>query len=629
LILLVQAGLLAVQSSQTSFSSNEPAHLVAGLSHWRFGAFDLYRVNPPLIRTVAAAPVAIAGYVADFGGFTDYPGARPVFAIGEAFVHDNGRRSLWLMTLARWACIPFSLLGGWICFLWARDLFGPAAGLVACALWCFSPMVLGIGATIAPDAHAAALGVAACYTFWRWLKSPTWAQAVLTGVVLGLAELAKTTMILFYPIWPLIWVAYRIGETRPGPESPILPQAGGLRFIKLRQWIREAGMLAVRMLIGIYVLNLGYLGEGAFTPLKEYRFVSEMFGGENVQQRIGGNRFADSWLGHLPVPFPKNYIVGIDVQQRDFENYGFPSYLGGRYAEHGWWYYYVYAVLVKSPLGTLGLLLLSVAVCFTRFAPPIRWYDAMVLLAPPLVIFVVVSMKSGFSHHSRYILPCLPFVFVWLGQFGKWIQFTVDSCPLIPSPSPPQSRGRREPEIAGSLLGVVSAALLAWSIGSSLLVFPHSLAYFNELAGGPRNGANHLLNSNLDWGQDLLFLEKWIQRNADGEPVHLAFCNLYNPFDLEIEGIQPWPFQRGSASNAPGDKSQHVQDGYYAISVNLLYDFPWPVRDRGGATYSIDLHPHAHLRSIEPVGWAGYSIRIFSAQQMRAAFEASAMTLWE
>ncbi|MFG0262061.1 MAG: hypothetical protein ACF788_06700, partial [Novipirellula sp. JB048] len=68
---------------------------------------------------------------------------------------------------------------------------------------------------------------------------------------------------------------------------------------------------------------------------------------------------------------------------------------------------------------------------------------------------------------------------------------------------------------------------------------------------------------------------------------------------------------------------QVVPEGIYAVSVNLLYEFPWPLRDRDGRRYFIDSRPMASLRSQEPIGWAGYSIRIFSAQQVRDAYAAT------
>lgn len=235
----------------------------------------------------------------------------------------------------------------WLCFAWARDLFGQAGGLLACALWCFSPMILGNASLIAPDAHSATLGLAACYTFWLWLKKPTWRQAALNGVVLGLAELSKTTLIVFFPLWPLLWLAYR------WPDRKVM---------EWKQWRDEAGMLLLRMLVGLYILNLGYLGDGSFIQLKEYKFVSQALTGNTYNTVDGGeagNRFANSWLGNLPVPLPIDYVQGIDMQQKDFEKFPWPSYLLGEYQAQGWWYFYIYAILVKAPLGTLGLVLLA------------------------------------------------------------------------------------------------------------------------------------------------------------------------------------------------------------------------------------------------------------------------------
>ncbi len=601
-LLSLHVALLAYSGWQQSPTLNEPGHLLAGLHHWRTSEFTLYRVNPPLIRLVASIPTTAIGYAEDWSGYYEHVGARPVFGMAERFVAANGRDSLLSFRLARWSLIPFSLLGGWVCFAWARDLFGHAAGLMAAALWCFSPMILGHASMIAPDAHATALGLAACYTFWRWLKVPTWRQAIVTGVVLGFAELSKTTMILFYPLWPVLWIAYRWRERG---------------VMSLARWRDEAGMLLLRMVIGIYVLNLGYVGEGSFTQLKEFRFVSELLAGDEETGGAGGNRFAETWLGAIPVPLPANYVIGIDVQQRDFENFSRPSYLRGHYQAKGWWYYYGYAILVKAPLGTLGLILIALLSCLFGIGPKISRRDALILLAPAIIIFAVASSKFGFSHHSRYILPCVPFVFIWISGIATYVRtFATTALAIWHRPKLLSSISRRR--VVSSAMGLTSLCLLGWSITSSLTVYPHSISYFNELAGGPKNGPAHLLNSNIDWGQDLLFLEKWIENQTPGDdtPVHLAFYNYYNPFDLEIRRIEPWPFRSDEADGID------IPDGLYAISVNLLYEFPWPVRDRDGSRYFIDNRPMAYLRTQDPVGWAGYSIRIFSAEQVRAAYAA-------
>jgi hypothetical protein len=348
------------------------------------------------------------------------------------------------------------------------------AGIVALALWCSCPNILGHGALITPDVGTTALALAACYTFWRWLKEPTWWRTLGSGLVLGLAGLAKTTLVVFYPLWVVMWAVYRWAEWRERKPSPCpLPKGEGKKNALSSRgarwlnswWARELAMLAVRMAIAVYLINLGYGFEGSLTRLGDYRFVSKALGAEEGAEKPrpdDGNRFADSWLARLPVPLPKNYVLGIDLQKRDFENYHSPSYLRGEFREKGWWYYYLYALAIKVPLGTwvlVGLAALA-GVLRSRLAPRddsgasadapsrltgdqasaqfsqtfrgakglqrrLRWRDEFVLLAPAVVILVFVSSQTGFSEHMRYVLPCFPFVFVWIGRVAfvfspKW-----------------------------------------------------------------------------------------------------------------------------------------------------------------------------------------------------------------
>jgi len=128
------AALLARGAVVHCASVNEPGHLVAGLAAWELDRFDIFYVNPPLVRTVAVVPVLFAGVKTDWHNLSEGPGARPEFKLGEDLAAANGERFIWLMTLARWACIPFALVGGWICYLWSRRLYGARAGVLSLAL---------------------------------------------------------------------------------------------------------------------------------------------------------------------------------------------------------------------------------------------------------------------------------------------------------------------------------------------------------------------------------------------------------------------------------------------------------------------------------------------------------------
>ncbi len=122
LLLAIHAILLAHSAAQHSPAWDEVGHLVGGISHWRLGTFDLYRVNPPLVRMVAVAPLLFTDVEADWSRYDAAVGSRSERSIRRDFIKANGPRSLDLHTVARWACIPLSLLGAYVCFRWAREL---------------------------------------------------------------------------------------------------------------------------------------------------------------------------------------------------------------------------------------------------------------------------------------------------------------------------------------------------------------------------------------------------------------------------------------------------------------------------------------------------------------------------
>lgn len=531
-LLAIHASLLVYSATTHSPTFNEPGHLVAGLSYWEFGRFEVYRVNPPLTRLVAALPVIAAGYELDWSRFYDGPGARPEFALGEDFVKANGERSIWLFTIARWACIPFSLIGGLFCFLWGRELYGAAAGLVSLTLWCFDPNILAHAELITPDAAATAFGVGAGFSFWRWLKQPTWGRAGLAGLLLGLAQLSKMSWLILFGLWPALWLYWLA-------HQPSVPTAR-----------RQLLQLATSLLIGLYILNLVYVFDGSFIQLKEFTFVSETLAGEE-QAGKGGNRYADSWLGELPVPLPEQYLLGFDLQKRDFEDYGQPSYLRGEWKDSGWWYYYLYGCLVKVPHGTQLLFLLAVILTVNislrqasggrqpseSFTSIASWRDELILLTPALALFVLVSSQTEFSHHFRYVLPSLGLLMTFL---GKPILLLTEGFRRFAS-APSNLEGGVAPmalhspkTFAWRSLAVLPLLCLAASVASSLRVHPHSLAYFNEAAGGLENGHRHMLGSSLDWDQDLLFFKEW--QRVHGQSTR-TFVLTASGIDCRVLGI--------------------------------------------------------------------------------------------
>ena len=249
---------------------------------------------------------------------------------------------------------------------------------------------------------------------------------------------------------------------------------------------------------------------------------------------------------------------GIDLQKWDFERKMW-SYLRGEWRLGGWWYYYLYALAIKVPLGTWGLGLLALGVGLFGRGYAASWRDELVLLAPAAVVLALVSSQTGFSHHLRYVLPVFPFAFIATSRIARAV------------------------ELGHWKLVSIGGAALLWSVGSSLGHYPHSLSYFNELAGGPRHGHEHLVDSNIDWGQDLLYLEGWLDGHPEARPLGLGYrLPCIDPCITGIEHTLP-------PRDAPAP-------GWYALSVGTIRH---RTRD-----YEYFLH-------FEPVAMAGYSIYIY------------------
>jgi len=580
-IVATHTALLAWSAYRQSPTRNEVAHLVAGISDWQFGRFDVYRVNPPLSRLVAAIPVLLSHPKTNWERFVARPGARPELALGKDFIAANRERSLWLYTIARWACIPFSWLGAWICFLWARQLNGEAASLLALTLWCFCPNIIANAQLVTPDAAATAFGLAASYCFWRWLKTPTFSSAFFTGVALGLAQLTKFTWLLLFILWPMLWIVSRstASHFRTNP----------------RRLLFEAGQLGVAVLLSCYVINLGYGFDGAFQRLRDFRFVSDALAepetadGDALRQS-GTNRFTKSWFGAIPVPFPRHFVLGFDLQKRDLEHFPQQSYLRGRFQQSGWWYFYLYALAIKVPLGFW--LLLVVALLATRFIPSPKerpnWRDRLVLLAPGVAVLTLVSTQTHFTIHSRYVLPALPYAFIWMSRLAT----VFCSGPTI--------------------VRTIAAAGLTWGIASSLWIYPHSLSYFNEMIGGPNNGHSHLLDSNIDWGQDLVFLRDWVDRHSDARPLHIAYVGSFDPADVGVSDDASMPAKPDIGSMI---RKEGLEDAWYAISVDYLHGNA-PLSPVGHNKWDL-LSPAAasHFLMMRPTERVGYSIYIFHVRR--------------
>lgn len=575
-LFVIHAGLLLDSMRQNFVTVDEVGHVAAGISHWETGTYSMYRVNPPLARMLEVLPVLLAR--PDTNGIrpSDAPGVRSEWISGVRFAADNADNYFKLVLLARLAGIAWSLLGGWLVYRWAQDLYGDWGARLALVCWCFDPNVLANAQMVTPDLPATVAGMAATYVFWHYLRDSSWSRAWFAGLLLGIAQLTKFTLLVLYGVWPVLWLIHRIWP--PGKSDR--PLGLGTQTTH--------GLVIVFLSLAVINLGYGFAGTGRF--LGDFPFVSRILSGDPTNQTFptapahSDNRFRQGWLSKLPVPLPSEYVRGIDVQWREFER-KFPSYLAGELRNHGWFYYYIYALGVKVPMGLWALVLWSLVVTLWRHPAAARWHDELTLWLPVVAILGVVSAQTGFNHHVRYVLPILPFLIISTGKLSYFLVQTQ----WLPR------------------LGV--SAFLLWAVLGSLQIHPHYLSYFNELAGGPRNGHSHLVDSNIDWGQDLLHLKKWLARHPEARPLRLAYYNLIDPRIVGIEFSLP-PF--GANTDCDSAREFGPQPGYFAVSVNYLRGLSTiGAPDGKGKGVYIPRQSYEYFRRFQPIAMAGYSIYIY------------------
>jgi hypothetical protein len=557
-------------------SIDEVAHLPAGISHWKFERFDLYRVNPPLVRTVATIPNYLANTPYDWNLYDSTVGGRPEFTIGRKRL-DQVRIHHWKdFVYARLVALSFMILLSVVLMRWLGKLLGTYAllGLYA-NLW-FCPNLKANAATILPDVGAVATGVLASYMFWLYWKTPTWEHVIACGLGLGLALLSKLTWLLAIVSLPATLCLCLL----------LFPESRSKRSLAM-----TARHVFCILFLALAVVHVGYLFEDPLVVLRQYEFVSQFFGGNDASRTNHGNRFKDGWLGLLPIPVPKNYILGIDYLKMEVEQ-KYWSFLLGEWRFGSWPHYYLMTTLFKTPEPTLlgaalGLGVLIVGIRRKMVKPEVISMF-LFLGIPAMVAFVSVSWQGGFNHHHRYVLMIYPAMFAMAAY--------------IASPAGVQLLRFRLPFLGPdrrSIAVPLALTLAVLSTASSLRVHPHYTSYFNTLSGGPENGWRLLGFSNIDWGQDILEVDKWLKVHPDRRPLVMDidyFGMNGNLFDVPTSD----PPQLPKGASIDEVRRSITQTQWWIISVKKLYNLP----NRPGLEYLQQIHP------VERIAYAYHVYRI-------------------
>ncbi len=566
---LVSIGAILHQSPTV----DEPVHLLSGYASLKWSDYRANPEHPPLAKLWAALPLlamdikdprpaAIAWEIIPHTPpHTTHTGS---VAAKLFFVDNDGE------TLFFWAKLQFLLLalllGGFI-YRWSKELFGFEAALASLFLYGLDPNILAHSQIVHTDIAFTGLFFIGSYFFWRALEKLTWSSLALTACFFGLAAATKYAYLAMLAVWGALALVRTLSA------RPLECALGKPRFVVGR---RQKAVLLCGIffcsLIAAYCMIWAAYGF-RFSALPADGTSLPMADELSTLPRLSG---LVSLLTQFHL-FPEAWIYG---QLFVLNNLQREAYLLGAYSDHGFWLYFPVAFAVKTPLPTLILFLVTLILWGTKKLDRAKVNFPLVALASYFLLAILSRLSIG----VRHILPIYPFLFVLVGG-------TVG-----------QLWRARTAVIRGSIL-----FLGLWSAWSTINIYPHFLAYFNELAGGARNGHKILLDSNLDWGQDLKGLKAWMTENQV-KKIQFVYFGFHNEAEPRYFGIDA-QFLPGSwvSTAAMANKYADPSD-YLAISANHLFGRHY-IRGERRVDF---LKP---FLSLSPVVIIGHSIYVYRISQ--------------
>jgi hypothetical protein len=456
---------------------DEPEHLAAGIELLDRGKYEYDTEHPPAGRVL----LALGPYLAGARSFGTAPpdGTRE----GVDILYSGGHYWRYL-TLARLGTLPFLVLLLFATWLWARRLLASqSAALLAVALLVSVPPVLGHAALASLDLAAAATTLLALYALQCWLACARLRDAAAFGLAAGLAVATKFSAVPFVALALLALAVLQAGLRARGAPPPPQPEAPSERAAERRGRSRLAG-LALAGLLALLVLFMVYgprTDDPAGVALRFNWALAYLLQSGGLWHQLG------SLLAHLWLPRELKDLLNGVVAVKAHNDTGHLSYLLGEVRLSGWWYFYLVALAVKTPIP-----LLVAGPCGMAWLARDGWRNRNAwALAPAVLVVTLLVFASAFSRINigiRHILVVYPF-------FALGAAYLVQQL---------WRASRTRSAARAATAGVAVLGVLLWQLSALWSAYPDYLPYFNEMVADPERV---LVDSDLDWGQDLRRLE--------------------------------------------------------------------------------------------------------------------------
>lgn len=539
-LLLFVFAITASSIVNDSLTMDELAHLPAGYSYLTQRDMRLNPEHPPLVKDLSAVPLLFIKGITfpyDIKAWKDDINGQWEF--GNYFLFKTGNPAEQMIFWGRIPMILILLLTGFYIFRWAREIFGNEAGILALFLFSLSPTFLAHGRLVTTDVGAAAGALISTYYFVKFLKDSSKKNLIKSGIALGLAELAKFSLILLIPFFGILAIVWAIAKSKGARET--------LR--NLGKYVGYCILIGLVALIPIWIVYQYHTW--SYPPerqVSDTALTLKSFGSKTLVDMV-------VFMADKPVLRPiAQYLLGLFmVLQR--ASGGNTGYFLGEISAAGWKMYFPVVYFIKE---TLVFHIISLTALFYaiylgikntrksfgslkyRMSQWIRMYFAELSGLLFVAIYWFTSLTSNLNIGVRHLLPSFPFTII-----------VASGLAMMFFKNPALHKVKK----------AALALLLLFQAYSLLSVYPYFLTYFNEAVGGPSQGYKYVVDSNLDWGQDLKRLNQW----ADENGVNKIRLNYFGGSDADYYLKGKYIYWDGLNTEDMMPKGE-----YLAVSATLL-----------------------------------------------------------
>ena len=596
LLLAIMAVTAILSMKGAALTFDEKAHIPAGYSYL---AKQDYRINPehpPLIKDIPAIPLLFLNL--------NFPDDHPVwtqeesapawwvqFDLGNRFLYHSGNNPREIIFWSRLAMIGLLIFLGWLFFYWTKRKWGNTVGLGVLTLFTFSPTFLAHGRLVNTDVGAV-LGALIAVIFWlKFLQLPSWKNVFLAGIGFGIAMTFKFSLVLLIPFFVIITLLHAV----------LFPEKDKI----LKSIIGYSGKAILAAVIGVI-----------FVIWPVYQFHIWNYPAERQLR----DTIAD--ISNHPVPIARDITFWMTEQGplRGLAQYargllmasqrtawGNTATFMGEIAADSWLHYFPALYLFKIPLAfhVLSLIVLIGAIWgikkLTKEKRFLFWLKNNFIIMAILVWILVYwlgALIGNLNIGIRHLLPVFPFTYIIV------VLGAVKLISLITSPKLKKTAA------------ILVFALFAWYISSSLSTFPHYIPYYNELAGGTKEGHKIAVDSNYDWGQDFYRLLHFIENPPDGGKIEKIHLDYFGGEDLtywlgeKYVRLNPREVAKDLSKGLTLDQAGGGIEEWVAVSVNQLQGgITRPVRD-----FDQETGYYNWLQEYTPLARVGHSIFIYKIE---------------